>query len=383
MRPSIVVLCGDAGGANAVAPVIEMLRAEGKVDVHALAYKQAQKCWQDRSLQFESIPESTALDEASDLLRSRRSSLFLCGTSLNGVDLEKQFVLAARHEGIPSLAVLDFWSNYVPRFCDGNGELVFLPDRIAVMDEITRDEMISEGFNPKLLEVTGQPALEDLVKWQEAFSDSKHTEVRSRLGVGIDEILVLFASQPLTEMPASNPSSPDYRGYTEKTVINCLVPALSAIADRNNTKVALVIRPHPRETSDAYSHLAGTGLLRIQVVADGESRDVVMASDVVAGMNTMLLVESGLLGKTTISLQPGLRTMDKLPTNRMGLSIPVYGEEDVEPVLERALKGDIRQSMNGREYLSQVVGAGKRIADMVYRMIDLDAARTVCQRRPV
>ena len=51
----------------------------------------------------------------------------------------------------------------------------------------------------------------------------------------------------------------------------------------------------------------------------------------------MLLVEACLLGCVVLSLQPGLRLADALPTNRWGVSQGVYYEKDIEPALESLL----------------------------------------------
>jgi hypothetical protein len=63
----------------------------------------------------------------------------------------------------------------------------------------------------------------------------------------------------------------------------------------------------------------------------------VLAADLVIGMSTMLLVEACLLGRVVLSIQPGLRFADPLPTNRWGVSRAVYSQEDIEPAVTSLL----------------------------------------------
>src|SRR5579871_3003695 len=121
--PVVLAVSGDPGGASALAPVMEFLRVSGRARIEARAYRQARTVWQKRGLPF------TELDERAEPAFPEDAQLLLTSTSLNGVDLENRFTAAARVRGIPSLAVLDFWSNYRRRFGPGEDALENLPDR--------------------------------------------------------------------------------------------------------------------------------------------------------------------------------------------------------------------------------------------------------------
>jgi hypothetical protein len=287
-------------------------------------------------LAFDPLDESTSTLDAERLLSESRADLLVTGTSYNGIDLEKKFITAARKLGVPSLAVLDFWSNYATRFSDAEGNLAHVPDRIAVMDDRAHDEMVAAGFDARQLVVTGQPALDDLISYKKAHTNERRAAIRATLGVKDDERLILFASQPLASVFGDNAERPLYLGYTEFTVLDALVSSLESIAEHRAKQVTLLIRPHPRENSQAFEDQSSDSI-RIVVSSDGDSREMVLASDLVAGMTTMLLVEACFLGVPVVSLQPGLRTADPLPTNRTGLSRPVYSTDEFESVIEGLL----------------------------------------------
>ena len=144
----VLAICGDPGGAAATAPVLLELRTDPRVMVKVFAYKQALPFWQNRGLEVSPLDEHMSPAQVEELMRSVNPDLVFAGTSVNGVDLEKQFIARARALNIPSCSLLDFWSNYRARFADESGSLSFFPNKIAVMDQRARTEMIAAGFDP-------------------------------------------------------------------------------------------------------------------------------------------------------------------------------------------------------------------------------------------
>jgi hypothetical protein len=358
-RRRIVAVCGDSGGAAAVAPVIQGLLKGGGTRVTALAYQKAVGKWKDLHIPFSEVLEDLSPEEARRILQDGPTALLLTGTSFP-VKLELLFTKAARELGVPSLAVLDFWSNYGLRFTDPGGVRV-LPDRIAIMDSIAREEMIGEGFEPGRLAVTGQPAYDDLGEWRARFTASRRREVRESFGLGEGAILVLFASQPFSKVPFTA-----YPGYTEHDALAALIPALDQISDEEGRDISLLIRPHPNESPDGFRNYRGRRV-KIEVSPEGNGREIAMASDLVTGMTTGLLVEACYLGCLVVSIQPGLRVPDPLPTNRLGVSRAVYSTEEVKPVLHQMLFDEGRRE-EARQRLSRFQTDGKA-TERVLRVI--------------
>ncbi|HLJ93367.1 MAG TPA: CDP-glycerol glycerophosphotransferase family protein [Gemmataceae bacterium] len=365
----IVAIAGDPGGAAAVAPVLELLRQQGR-RLRSLAYRQAVANWRSRGLDVEELPPSTNVEQAQRYLSTPRAGILLSATSDNGINLEKPFFAAARRLGIPSLAVLDHWMNYRLRFANEQGELAYLPDRIAIMDAQAQEEMIADGLDAGRLVVTGQPAFDELTSFRRSVSPQLRQEVRQRLGIGDDQRIVLFASEPISTMCGTEPSQPLYPGYTEQTVLREVATALQRIAARTTEKVVLVVRPHPLDNPKSL-HLAAQPPLRLVVDGRGKGREVVLASDLVTGMTTVLLVEACLLGCVVLSVQPGLRFADALPTNRWGVSRVVYRGEEIEPALASLLFDEaIRAEAVARtEKIRIEPGAAQRIVCLLDSML--------------
>jgi hypothetical protein len=364
---TVVAVAGDPGGANALGPVIELLRAQQR-PVAALAYREARGVWAKRGLAFEELSETTGVAAAERRLLELRTERLLTATSFNGFDLEKLFIAASRTCGIPSLSVLDFWAGYRDRFSNSDGELAYLPDAIAVMDEYCRQEMIQEGFDGRHLHVTGQPAFDELEDHRQHNVPATRAAVRRRLEVEPASRLLVFLSQPLAQLFGADVSSSRYRGYTEHTVLASLIEALGHIAARRQAPMVLLIRPHPRERiEDLQMHKARATGVRILLDGGGDGRSLVRAADLVVGMTTVLLVEACLLGCVVVSLQPGLVGADVLPTNRWGASRPVYREGEIEPVVEMLLFEDAARAEITARTAKLVVrpGAARRVVDLL------------------
>jgi hypothetical protein len=310
--------------------VLKKLAADSRFHLEAFAYRQTHDVWKRQEIAFADCEENISAEDCTTLVNSISPALVLTATSMNGVDLEKRFIAAARHLSIPSLAILDFWSNYRPRFENNEGELDFLPDRIAVMDEHARNEMIKGGFPPSTIAVTGQPAFDDLRDWAARKGTSARKRLRTELGISDEEKLVLFASQPIAELYGESPQSDGFLGFTQHSVLQTLFSALQTMSREDSGKFVVWLRPHPREELSAYSdHVSdwNSPEMRVFVSSEGTPLESAVAADVVTGMNSVLLVEAALMHLPVISLQPDLRGFDTLPLSRLCLGQTLYSEE--------------------------------------------------------
>jgi hypothetical protein len=326
-------------------------------------YAQAPVLWRNKGETVRELPTATSVNDAETMLRDSGAALLLTGTSLNGVDLERRFILAAQRLRVPSLALLDYWSNYVPRFSSDGRVLDCLPERIAIMDGQARDEMRAAEFPDELLVTTGQPLFDDLTLRREGASAASRAATRQALGVA-EERLVLFVSQPLREVYGTEGAA-GWLGYDEFDIVPPFLAALKRMV--KDQSLRLVVLPHPRESRERCAFwLVGRSWATL-APAGADSRELVLAADLVAGMNSMLLMESVLLGIPALSIQLNLRSADHLPVSRAGV-IPRV--EQVES-LEGTLRGLLRKGAVRDEYLARLGNlprsgnAAGRVAELV------------------
>lgn len=365
---SIFVVGGDPGGANALIPVIEALFHDSSFEVHTYAYNEACTLWKHRGLKFSALPDKFPDENIQEILQYNKPDLLLLSTSYNSKNFEKHFIKIAQEKKIPSISILDFWSFYSMRYNDHKGNLAYLPDVIAVMDEIAKDEMIKEGFDPVILKITGQPAYDDLINWKQEFNQKIKIRIRNNLGIHEEDIVVLFASEPDVDNGIGDPF---YPGYKKSEIIQELIKTLIDINNNLKLNIILLIRPHPRENIRDYNQYAGFPL-RIIVSAEDQPRNIVMSVDLVAGMTTNLLVEACYLGCIVVSLQPNLCLIDPVITNRLGYSVGVFNTKDFNSVIQKLLfDSKIRDEMKSRLETIHTDGkAVERIMNIIYSIIE-------------
>ena len=71
-----------------------------------------------------------------------------------------------------------------------------------------------------------------------------------------------------------------------------------------------------------------------------EPRRLILSSGIIIGIMSMFLIESVLLGKLTLSLQPGTKMPDMLITNRVGASVSIFNIDEIEPMTEKIIFND-------------------------------------------
>jgi hypothetical protein len=273
-------------------------------------------------------------EEARQILEAEQPSVLLIGTSSQDKDtpitLEQALTLAARERGIPTIAVLDFWGNYSRRFSDKPtyDNRKYLPDMICVPDVIAFNDMIGEGFDKDKLVVTGNPYFDDIAASKEQFTGDRRDESRKEYRRQV----VLFASQPIELYYGSS------MGYTEKTALEDLLSCIEEAGDvwfcPNTT---IVIRPHPKEDPEELRAVADRHAVHYFIDSKTPLREAIMASDIVLSPFSTMLVDAALLGVPAISLQPGLCRDDLLPTNKLGITYPVFKQGEVGDAIKAFL----------------------------------------------
>jgi hypothetical protein len=305
----VAIVAGDPGGANLLLPVIKTVREKGYF-IRLYAYAQALNLWQK---QGESVlPASQICLDGVDCLCTE--------TSLNQEMWEILWWKAAHLKGIPSLAAIDFWSNYGARFCDNNGTHIF-PLKIALPDAVALDEVIQEAIiPPERCIIIGSPLLDSL-QTIPVLSQVHKQGIRRQCGVKEEEKLIVYVSQPLK---ALHVLMKDESPIDEEEVLKDFEKVLQSWSQPLEGRgVVLRIKLHPRECPiQAYPH-AGRYGVQTEIEQKIDTYDLLRSADLVLGIHSMLLIEACCLGCVVLSYQPGV-SKDILPSNRLGWSTGCY-----------------------------------------------------------
>ena len=292
----ILFVASDPGGARAILPVFDTLY--------------------ENNIQFMVVENGYLHSEASNkVLRVSKNAVCTYGNfsetvnneSINlvcfGTGVHDEFPLEVAHHakllGIPTISILDNWMNYRQRLiCDRYG--LVLPTIYVVMDEYARSSAIKDDIPESVIRVTGHPGLKDFEQLAKNFSLYE----KDKISLDSKKKHILFVSEPAEDDHGHSKNNPLYRGYTESTVLEKLSLALQIYSN----DIQLDLLSHPRENRNKLSTLWDRvkGRLEGTVLEAPDSRDALFRSDAVVGMTSILLYESWLLGKPTLSLQPGL-----------------------------------------------------------------------------
>lgn len=339
----IVAVAQDPGGAIAILPVLRALARKSQIQISILARQHACQVFDQAGLSFQDCDtplenENTNwLEFARKWLRRYSPDVVLTATSLDSGP-DRGFIRATRLEGIPCIVILDSWTNYHARFLEpGESQLTtdMLPEIVGVIDSFSADEMIRYGVPEDRLRVVGQPDFDHFVDWASSTEGLAHRNgVRTQLGVTQDERLVVFFSQPISEMYGPE-DSPVYRGYNESIVLELLLASISSI----HRPIHLAIKMHPKEAMDKFASLLYDNKLSALVVEEQGADDLIMAADLVVGMTSIALVRAALANRPVLSIQPNLKVEDALVLGRMGILKPVTDSGLVSEYLWQALEG--------------------------------------------
>lgn len=332
---AILAAAGDIGGLRALAPALERLSADGgKVYV-----------WDHRDLPA-ALP---ALPKARKIPRDARCTVFSTSVA-DPVPLE--LARRSRAAGLRVECVLDNWMNYRRRLEMDDGGL-FVPDAYHVMDELARERAMAEGLPREVVTVSGHAGLADLAPPSPEARALLRRRVAELMGFEADRGLIVWVSEPAGREQAA--------GYTEEQALGELCTAVRASAGR----WAICVLAHPREDRALVQVAWARRSLGLAggVLPPGEvtSREAVGAAHAVAGMTSILLYESWLIGRPTLSLQPGLARPDlRIYRNRPGVFCVESPEEMA--LVGKWLEAATRDHGEPRAELEAHRGAAARLA---------------------
>lgn len=331
----IFAVCGDAGGAAAIAPVVRSLSERADVIVQSWAYGPGTDVLRKKNLNPRTLDGAVAFSALEALWRDFAPHLLLAGSSVNAYEYEKKFIQIARAKSIPSVVVMDSWSSYGTRFGPRLGVFDSLPEVIAVPDDRARREWIAAGVPEHQLVVTGHPAFDHLSAQKTAFTASHREELRRQYGVKPHEWFVGFFSQPIRQLTLTPGARYIYPGYDQYEVCSTLASVLNRASSIRGRRGVLLIRPHPRE--DDPPRIKSTDTVKVIYDNSSDVHHAMLSADLVTGMTSIALVEACYMGCLTLSLQPGALYPEAVACNIAGVSASVRTWAEFDALTERML----------------------------------------------
>ena len=231
----------------------------------------------------------------------------------NSPKTEKALLLQSRKHSIPSLCIIDLFSE--KEFQDRLGVKGY-GNKLCVLNEEVKKRLLNYERLPKEIAVTGNPAFDKL---QQKNLQEKAMAYKKSKGASEKQILLWIRQ--------TYPEDTDIYTETEKRLIEYA---------KKKKNLHLIFRRHPNDT-ESYSKLPS--FVSISSEPASQLPIILQASDTVLSMNSTVIMQGALLQKPTVTLEMSASAKN-CSFASVQVSTGIYAWEDFEKTLDKALSGN-------------------------------------------
>jgi hypothetical protein len=323
----LLFISKDPGGVNSIIPVIKKCKKEfDKYECIIISHKLSEYRYSEENISTLGLEEfnynSDKKKAVTNILKLYQPDIIITGSSrpydYEPVTPEQLFVEIAKQKNIISISILDYWGKYLERFSSFDGEfnLLFVPDKICALDQLSMKSLLSLGIRKDNIKITHNPNFDKIVR--ETFNS------KSQLISDKSEFNVLFISQPLIE------SKDKYnQGYSQIDMFNNFLIFLTSWQRDASKNVQVWL--HPKEDKNRWNKMiskASSEFIKIDICEQRDNNIFEWADFLVSGFST-LMYQALYYSLPVISMQIGLNKKDQLITNELDLSIPLYSKDEM------------------------------------------------------
>ena len=341
MVKRILTFAEDSGAANAINAINTILRPE-KFEVKNWATGAAQLSFLKASIDFCSPPTTGLAGISSGEL----PDLVIVGTSENPQSIGLEIINQAKKLSISTFGVVDQGMNIENRFRGNDDDpLKYLPKKILVPDEFTRNGFVKIGVDNEKIIVTGYTTQLLVTEWLAKASASLDPS-----SAASDFLEVIFIAEGYDRINLENSIKNEQftlhgeSGSSFRSVI--VMEELLRAVKRCDANTKLTVRLHPNSSFDDFKPAIGDF---DSIAEEKHPYESVLKADLVVGMTSMLLFEAHLLGLPTLSILPLDREKEWMPNTATGITPVVSTRKELENFLDKALFRRGSLDTRGRE----------------------------------
>jgi len=258
--------------------------------------------------------------------------------------------IVAKKNNIKCISILDYWSEYAARFkriINKKIEYSF-PDWIFAMDKKSTKDFVKEtGFNKKNIFISGSLNLEKIKNNLKIYRNKNNKKTINKNNLIITFFSDAFYTKKNNKYHTGLGTCFDKKGnsifgYTPDIILDKLLKNLTYINKKIKKNITFILKPHPRENYDSLlpivnRYKAKENKITYKIELNKKSDYLSFKSDLVFGMGSIALFESGFANKPTFSIQIGLnrsKIYDPCIANYFNYSIKVDSENRLNKVLK-------------------------------------------------
>lgn len=365
MTSRILIFVEDPGAANFIADLPKELALNG-IEADVFADGHAVSFLNKRLVEFSTLKSS----DIASAFENLHPALILVGTSENKKSLAFELVKEARKRSIPSIAAVDMAVNAEARFKgESDDPFAHITDWLVVPDQATRSAFLLLKFPDERIFVAGNPHYDFVIAKAKELSQIDLKMLRQKffpeLNSESKKLVVAFLCQPISVLVdgllerSSDYTLQGWKTSTKRTdiVLEEIIDALQKV----RSDLHFGLRLHPKNKLEEFDKYKDN----LDFISQGnDSLEFVYGCDLLIGMSTMLLFESALMNKHTISVLPRPCEISWIPEG-LDQSLPVAcTREELEQKLKTVFES-INQAKSADVKVDYKPGALIRLSEFI------------------
>ena len=352
---TICVFQHDMGSAGALTPALEILKKQHDVIAFTRAGAPSQPIFEKAGFTLRTLPDFTDETVARtkqalirELLIAVDADCVVVGVSATNAAPERFAIEAAWSFGIPVLALVESWPHrWLASYGERDLPHYLSVHRICVQDSLSQEKLYDVGFESKQVALTGNPLYDNIVDELATLAAPDRSKVREHFGIADNALVFLWATTADLDDPREdNPSCPEWLGYSEA---DALTEFLTAVADAQkrhpDRAIEAIVRVKPTYTTAKIAKLIKVycPTARLDQVRNGGT-PTIFASDLIAGMATLVLEQAAARKKPVVSYTPNLSRPDiELQASKLGVVVPLYGVGELATLIHLVAADPVRE----------------------------------------
>jgi hypothetical protein len=366
----VIIYTEDPGAANYILNLPKKLALIG-IDSLILADGSSREYLKQRNIDYVDVSQYSAIS----IIDKYSPKLILIGTSENKKSLGLELISQANVNDIVTVGYIDMLVNADVRFKgESDNAMKYAPDWLFVPDDVTKVKYIEIGFDENKIKICGHPHYDRVKNYLEDWNAGEIMDNNAHLDdIEGDKKIIVFISESRDEL---NPSASIYndnyslrgRGNSDFRTHIVLEELLDAIK-HISPKPYLIVRLHPKNKIEEFSDYINEV---DEFNQDGNPLALLMKSDLVVGMTSMLLMESAILGAPSLCLLPIADEANWLPNTANGYTDVITDKKKIMMKIEAVFKNKKHQIKNKELDMLFISGAISKIAKNVEHIMNLN-----------